>query len=52
VALSTTETEHISMNERSNVASQTSNIFTLPQDGSYDDNQELCIKLLKEPIVP
>ena len=48
VALSTREVEYISV--RSNMASQTSDIFTWPWYGSYDDNQESCVKLLENPL--
>ena len=50
VALSTGEAEYIATNVWSNMASQASERFTWPWDGSYDDNQEQCVKLLENPI--
>ena len=50
--LNTTEAEYIASSVRRNVASQASERFTWPWDGSYDDNQELCLNLLKNPVFP
>ena len=52
VALSTTKAEYIASNVWSHMTSQASDRFTWPWDGSYDDNQESCVKLLENPVFP
>jgi hypothetical protein len=44
--------KYITVSVWSNVASQASDRFTWPWDGSYDDNQEPWVKLLENPVFP